>query len=202
MPRSSDHTRDELRALILDAATIRVSDQGLGAVTARNIAADIGYTPGTIYNLFDDLDDLVWHMNGQTLDALFQDLTQDSAQRSARAALQLLAKQFLKFVRENPRRWAAVLEFSAQTSTTPPDWYAQKTLKLLDLADLPLAEILPDSDPVMRSQHVQVLWSALYGISALNSDPDTPSDDASSLVDLLIETYVAGLGASIGRKDR
>jgi AcrR family transcriptional regulator len=71
MARRSDHTRDELHRLALDAARRITEREGLRGLRARQIARDIGYTIGTLYNLFEDLDDLILHLNGETLDALF-----------------------------------------------------------------------------------------------------------------------------------
>ena len=36
-----------------------VAENGLSALTARKVAQAIGYSPGTLYNVFDDLDDLI-----------------------------------------------------------------------------------------------------------------------------------------------
>lgn len=193
MARRSDHTREELRALILATTRTRIAKDGLRAVSARNIAADIGYTAGTIYNLFDDLDDLIWHANGDTLDALFRTLTKSAGPTTPKDALRKLAGDFLDFVRTHPKEWAAVLEFSAQTQTSPPVWYGQKSERLLALADKALVDISKDASPLVRARHVQVLWSALYGISALQDRSARPVDDAKALVDLLVDTYTAGL---------
>ena len=59
MARRSDHSRDELKALILDCAREIAEEEGLRGLTARRIATEIGYAPGTIYNLFSNLDDLI-----------------------------------------------------------------------------------------------------------------------------------------------
>ena len=47
-----------------------VQQEGLRALTARSLAAAIGYSPGTLYNLFENLDELALHVNASTLDAL------------------------------------------------------------------------------------------------------------------------------------
>ncbi|MBT7646949.1 MAG: helix-turn-helix transcriptional regulator, partial [Rhodospirillaceae bacterium] len=59
MARRSDHTRDQLHQMMLDAARHVAATDGPEAITARRIAGDIGYSPGTIYQLFDNLDALI-----------------------------------------------------------------------------------------------------------------------------------------------
>ena len=68
MARRSDHSREELYALILDSARSIVEEDGFSGLTARRVASSIGYAPGTIYNLFSNLDDLILHLRGKVLD--------------------------------------------------------------------------------------------------------------------------------------
>ena len=74
MPPRGEHSRSELRALILAAAGEIAEADGLRGLTARAIAGRIGYSPGTLYNIFADLDDVVIQLNGATLDALHETL--------------------------------------------------------------------------------------------------------------------------------
>ena len=58
MGRRSSHTAEELRELILDASTALISEGGLASLSAREVARRIGYSPGTLYNVFENLDDV------------------------------------------------------------------------------------------------------------------------------------------------
>jgi AcrR family transcriptional regulator len=71
MGRRNDHSKEELERLILDNAYKIIGDEGLEALTARRLAKDIGYAPGTIYNLFHSMDDLILILQGKTLDHLY-----------------------------------------------------------------------------------------------------------------------------------
>jgi AcrR family transcriptional regulator len=66
MGRRSDHSRDELRALILDAGTALIAEKGFGAFSAREVAKRIGYTIGTIHNVFGNVDGLLTAINTAT----------------------------------------------------------------------------------------------------------------------------------------
>ncbi len=71
MARRKDHSREELKDLILQAAWKIVGAEGYEGLTARRVAAEIGYAPGTIYNLFASMDDLCQQLCGRTLDDLY-----------------------------------------------------------------------------------------------------------------------------------
>ena len=47
-----------------------IQAQGLAGLSAREIARRIEYSPGTIYNMFQNLDDVVLHVEARVLDAL------------------------------------------------------------------------------------------------------------------------------------
>ena len=70
MGRRSDHSREDLRVLTLEAARRLLCAHGLEGLTARRVAAEIGYTPGTLYNIFENLDDLILHVTAGALDGL------------------------------------------------------------------------------------------------------------------------------------
>ena len=67
MGRRSDHSKEELLGMALDAALHLVHRGGGEALTIRAVAKAIGYAPGTLYNLFENRDDLVLQVNAATL---------------------------------------------------------------------------------------------------------------------------------------
>ena len=55
MPRRSEHSREQLRALALDAVLAIAERDGPQAVSARKVAQEIGYAPGMLYYLFEGM---------------------------------------------------------------------------------------------------------------------------------------------------
>jgi len=70
MARRSDHTREELKNLILSSASRIIENEGYSALTVRKIATDIGYTPGTLYNVFQSMDGLTLALNAERVERL------------------------------------------------------------------------------------------------------------------------------------
>ena len=68
MARRSDHTREELKELAIAAGQKVISDEGFCKFSARKVAKEMGYTVGTLYNIFGDYNDIVLHINFATLD--------------------------------------------------------------------------------------------------------------------------------------
>ena len=97
MARRSDHSREELHALALTAARRIVEAEGLRGLGARRVAREIGYTIGTIYNIFEDFDDLIDQMNSQTLDQLHQVCGRLEGEDEPATRLRRLADRYVGF---------------------------------------------------------------------------------------------------------
>jgi AcrR family transcriptional regulator len=197
MARRSDHTREELYRMILDAARQATERDGLRALKARQIARDIGYTIGTIYNLFEDLDDLVVHMNGETLDELLAVCSRATSGNGPVEDLYALAERYLEFTGKNPNLWNAIFEHKRPPGHRFPDWYEKKIASLLVLEERALAPLFPPGSDDAVAHHALVLWTSLFGMAAVETSDRLPAgQSARSLVRTLIETYVAGLKAA------
>lgn len=199
MARRSDHSREELTALALAAARRIVAEQDIEALTARKVAGAIGYSPGTLYNVFEDLDDLVVRLNGETLEALHRRL--EAVPRTADPAgdLRRMLAAYLGFLEENRNLWNALFEFRLPEGRTLPDWYAAKIARTLTLIESVLAAVAPRLPPERTAQAARVLWAGLHGICSLSGAgklatvTDQPVEE---LAGLLLDCFVAGLERS------
>jgi len=121
MARRSDHNREELYGIILTAARDIAEKEGLRGLTARRIADKIGYSPGTIYNLFENLDDLIVQLRGETLGALYNRLYSEPVDGSSEEILLSLAGKYILFVREHPKLWNLMFEHRLPDGEEIPD---------------------------------------------------------------------------------
>lgn len=79
MARRSEHTKEQLQSIIVDMGEKIISENGLKALTARRLSQNIGYTVGTLYNKFSNLDQIILHVNAKTLDKMIPVLNIASA---------------------------------------------------------------------------------------------------------------------------
>jgi AcrR family transcriptional regulator len=203
MGRRSVHTADELRELILEASTELIKETGYTGLSAREIARRINYSPGTLYNVFENLDDLVLTIEGRLLDRLLAALAESSASADPRERVQLLAARYLKFTHENPRLWNLLFEHHLPSGREVPGWYQQKLESLLGEVERALAPLMSDMDPQAIRRSARVLWSGVHGITSLSTAEKLaiiPKDSASDLLDDLVDKYLAGLRASPNRR--
>ena len=200
MGRRSTHTPEQLRKLILDAAQAIIEDKGLSGLSAREIAKRISYSPGTIYNMFDNLDDVILNVEARVLDDLLERLEKAIGEADPGEDTVLrLARNYLDFTHERPRLWNVLFEHYLPAGADVPLWYQEKLESLMACVERALETCFPDgSDPEARRRAARVLWAGVHGITSLstaNKLASVTSEAATQLVDDLVRTYLAGLVA-------
>ncbi len=182
--------------MALDAARDIVARDGLRGLSTRGIAKEIGYTAGTLYQLFANLDDLIAQMNADTLEALLEACAGVDTEGGAEVALQQLASRYIRFVGEHPKLWNAVFEHTLPDGRTLHARHIAAVTRLLGLAETALAPLFPPGMEDCRLHEARVIWASLYGIASLAvsgklAQAETPEDMAESLA----TNYIAGLRA-------
>jgi AcrR family transcriptional regulator len=208
MGRRSSHTPQQIRALILDAAQEIIEAQGLAGLSAREIARRIGYSPGTIYNLFANLDDVVLNVEARVLDALDRRLGEVQGEGDDDSAggdrLARLARAYLAFTQEKPRLWNLLFEHHMPAGAVLPTWYRQKLDGLTAQIERALAPHFPAGSVDERQRAARVLWAGVHGITSLSTADKlsvVTTETAARLIDDLIGTYLAGLARQQGGEE-
>jgi AcrR family transcriptional regulator len=196
MARRSDHSREEIREMALSAAEQIVVEQGFKGLSARKIAAAIGYTVGTLYLVFQNLDDLILHINARTLDRLHARMTESRANSGdARDYLLRLGQVYIRFADADPHRWAMVFEHRFSEDRAVPAWYQEKITRMFALVEdglEPLAKQRPQQEIV---QAARALWGGVHGICILALTDNLGAagiDSVQELAQSLISNYLEG----------
>ena len=198
MGRRSTHTPQQLRVLILDAAQEIIEAQGLAGLSAREIARRVGYSPGTIYNIFANLDDVVLNVEARVLDALDAAALRHPAGEDAAGAggrLIRIAHAYLAFTQEKPRLWNLLFEHHMPAGTELPAWYQQKLEGLMGQVERALAPHFPPGREADCQRAARVLWAGVHGITSLSTADKlsvVTTDTAGRLIDDLVGTYPRG----------
>lgn len=200
MGRRSSHTPEELRELILQAATELIEQGGLSGLSAREIARRIGYSPGTLYNVFADLDDLILTIESRLLDRLALRLANVPANADPVQHLCNLAAAYLAFTQDKPRLWNLLFEHHMPNDWAMPAAYRARMEALLLVVEQALRPILPDAEEARTRRAARVLWASVHGITSLAAADklsNVTPQYAARLVEDLMRTYLAGLQAEL-----
>lgn len=184
--------------MALGAARDIVAESGLKSLTTRKIAGRIGYTVGTLYQLFDDADDLVEQMNTETLAGLYAacktvDLSTDPA-----SSLKALAENYIRYTRLVPLLWASVFEHRLPRDRSNSQEYLTALFNLIGLIEQAISPFFEDGQERQRTHHARLLWASFYGIDSLFITGNLSEEETvDELVETLIEVHLAGLRAIV-----
>jgi AcrR family transcriptional regulator len=198
MARRSEHSPEELKALVLDAAETIVIDEGFSELKVRRIAMEIGYTVGSIYMVFANMADLIMHINARTLDALTAQLEQIQ-DHDVEQSIESLAKAYLRYASENYNRWHNVFDYGVSTNTKIPDWYKEKVDIVFAPVKSKFAALFPDLTEDYRNSAAMALLGGIHGICVLSLTNELSKDSIDGIekaVLLLVRNFIRGLANS------
>jgi len=193
MARRSDHTREELMELAIDAALALIEADGFEKFSARQVAAKIGYTVGTLYNVFGSYDELLLRVNARTLDHWY-DFLQTRLKRGKSEPLRVLARGYVEYARIHHNRWIALFEHHRDTSKPLPDWYEERLKRFFAMLEDTIRSSA-SHDRRKAKRDAQVLWAGIHGISILSLTGRfelVGAESTDALVNALIDNYVPG----------
>jgi AcrR family transcriptional regulator len=169
--KSSVAFRDKLRSNILDVGRQLIADEGLSSVQARRIATEAGCSVGSVYNVFEDLDELIIALNMLTLAELGASLqaAHDRArQESTHDRLLALAQAYFLFASEHKKPWRAIFEHQLPEGRTAPPEYREDQDKLFALVEECLAKVVTEKE--QRKSAARALFASVHGIVSLSLD--------------------------------
>jgi AcrR family transcriptional regulator len=181
--------------MALDAAERLIAAEGDRGFSARKVASAIGYTVGTLYLVFENLDDLVLQVNGRTLDDLFYALQkrQGATGDDPETALLALSNAYIAYAEAESPRWNMLFDAVAEKGDNPPDWYQQKLGRVFGLVEAALSPLTQDATEIQRV--ARVLWASVHGICLLKIRQRmnlAGGQSAEDMARLLIENFLRG----------
>lgn len=197
MARRSDHSREELLELMVSTGERLMAEEGLAKFSARKLAAEVGYTVGTVTHLFGSYDMLVLHITARTLDRWFEDLARTLATRRKPATFEDLALYYIDYAGEHYHAWMALFEHTLPADMPLPDWYTPKLRRFFELLEGMMLPYVGGNRRKAR-RAARVLWAGIHGICILSLSRKldlVESESARVLAKAFVETYLRGLTA-------
>lgn len=180
MARRSDHSRPELQELIIVEGHRQMDEAGFARFSAREVAKRVGYSIGTLYNVFGSYDRLVLAINARTLRlwTLYLREQLDACDGADRIACLVLS--YFRFAREHRHSWAAIYDHRLPPDEPMPDWYLAALAELTGIVVAEVAAALPqdrrDQGPALARSLLATVHGhcafTLTGTFALLGEPD------------------------------
>lgn len=146
MGRRSDHSRAELEELILAEGHALMAEVGYARFSAREVAKRIGYSIGTIYNVFGSLDALLLAINSRTFTvwaAWLRDKLTAAGEGAGEDRIAALVAGYFDFAARNPHLWMAIYDHRLPSGTEMPEGYRRQRAGLTGIVEAEIAKVLP-----------------------------------------------------------
>src|SRR3954452_11386186 len=192
--------RDKLREFLIQAAEKSISAGGLVALKTRELAREIGVANGAVYNLVEDVDELILRVGSGTLERLGAALTsaESNGTASPRETLVRIAVAYCDFAAENLELWRALFEHRMVPGKPVPQWAVDEQMNLFRHIYRPLAELFPQRTPLELGVTARSLFSAVHGMVLLGLEQKliaVPVVELRKEIAIIVGAMVDGLSA-------
>ncbi len=192
--------RHKLRLELIDAAEDLLRAEGLAAVAARALAERAGCSVGAIYNVFEDIDEVIVSVNSRTLTRLDNTIAaftpSANAAGDAEECLVKLAQAYCQFAVEHTNAWSALFEHGERINRDIPSWHLDEHVRLIGHIVKSLKRLMPATPDDELWQLAGLLFSAVHGVVSLGLQGfffAVPQEQLVAQVKLLVQATLTGL---------
>src|SRR5438552_4687379 len=161
--------REKLREALILAAERGIEAGGLTGLKTRELAREIGVANGAVYNLVEDMDELILRVGSRTLARL--DAAHSEAESRGPAVpadmLVRIALAYCDFAAENLQLWRALFEHRMAPGKDLPEWAIGEQMNMFRHIHRPLAVLYPKRSAEQLSVTARSMFSAVHGMVAL-----------------------------------
>lgn len=191
------NTKDNIRNILITKGRELVRQKGASFLTARKLSEATGYSVGTIYNQFGNMDKYIIEQNMLTLGELYAVLAEIMPDTNPYKNLNRYVDAFVAFVLNNPHLWFLLFNFHIQSGYESfPQEYLRKLLKITNLWRREFNAVFEKLSAAERKVSLQVLWLSMFSLSSfltLNGLDKMSKLNKKNVCKLLLNTYLAGL---------
>jgi AcrR family transcriptional regulator len=162
MGRRSDHSRAELAELIIAEGHRQMAETGFARFSAREVAKRIGYTIGTIYNVFGSYDRLILAINTRTF-RIWADHLRARLARAGEDRIRALVEGYFSFARDNPNIWMAIYDHRLLPGEAMPDEFVGQRGELTEIVVREVAAALPEDVRDRAARLARSLIATVHG---------------------------------------
>jgi AcrR family transcriptional regulator len=161
--------RDKLREALILAAEKSIAAKGLAGLKTRDLARDIGVANGAVYNLVEDVDELILRVGSRTLERLDAALTaaESNGPVAPNEILVRIALAYCDFAAANLELWRALFEHRMERGKPIPEWAIEEQMNLFRHIYRPLAALFSNRSAEELSVTARSLFSSVHGMVSL-----------------------------------
>ena len=161
--------RAKQREALIAAAEKAIAAKGLSGLKSRELAAEIGVANGAVFNLVDDMDELILRVGSRTLARLDGALSkaESTGAPSPAEALVRIAVAYCDFAADNLELWRALFEHRMPPEKPVPEWAVEEQMNLFRHIYHPLEKLFPKWSKEELGITARSLFASVHGMVSL-----------------------------------
>ena len=156
----------------------------------------IGYSPGTLYNIFENLDDILLTLQVQLQNRTVEHLKRVPLGPDGEKNIEALAQAYVDFALANRRMWNLLLAHSLPPGSTMPQAFFDNINKMAAIVRGAVAPLAANTSREKLDATAWAFWTGIHGITAVAAAEKglyvTPATAQSYAKDL-VENFIKGL---------
>lgn len=150
--------------MVLEASEEIIQEQGFSALKVRKIAADIGYTVGSVYMVFANMNDLNMHIKARTWQKITLYLQAHINKPVTLVTINDFACNYLDFAVANEGLWRMLFEHQLPVGEVVPGWYLEQRYCVIELLYQLLKQLNTAHSDEQIKQAAQTLTLSVQGV--------------------------------------
>lgn len=140
----------------------QMEEMGFARFSAREVAKKIGYSIGTLYNVFGTYDRLIFAINARTL-ASWSLYLEARLAEAGEDRIEALVRAYFAFARAQPKSWAAIYDHRIPAGDAMPDFFVAALSELTGIVVAEVARALPEDRRETAPDLARSLLATVHG---------------------------------------
>jgi AcrR family transcriptional regulator len=173
----------------------QMAAHGFARFSAREVARKIGYSVGTIYNVFPSLDHLLLAINTRTFEMWTEHL-RAKLERAGGDRIRALVEAYFSFARENPNLWMAIYDHRLPPGMSMPEEDAERRATLTGIVIQEVAQVVRDRSHEEIHRLARSLIATVHGHCTFDLNGTFALMGEADAVQLALDRVRQSLGAA------
>ncbi len=200
MARPRQHAPEALHAQVMAACDAWLKDNPVHTLSLRALAREVGCAPSTLLKLYGSFNNLLQHVNVETLPRLHEVIEPLTLAAGPEERLRALARAYWQFAQRDAYRWQLLFDYPLAQEGELDQRQTDMIEEMFLRVEATLKEYQPALDDLEARRLGRTLWGSVHGLVLLGLNErlgywQGQQLEVGELLDQLLCTTLAGLRA-------
>ncbi|GEK48044.1 WHG domain-containing protein [Halomonas pacifica] len=198
MARPRQHAPEALHAQVMAACDAWLQERPVHELSLRALARDVGCAPSTLLKLYGSFNNLLQHVNLETLARLKEAMVPADTNETLASQLRTLALAYWRFARHEPYRWQLLFDYPLAQEGELDRRQSDMIEALFLRVETGLKAYQPGLSDLEARRMARTLWGSVHGLVQLGLNErlgvwQGQPLEVTELLEQLLVTILAGL---------